>query len=129
MVATEVMVVMTAMVMAAMVMDIAVMEVTAMGIVMERDTGGVIDVALMSMMLLLLPMSTAMPLFIPLPTPLSIPLLTALSIPLLTALSMLLYTAKLPLSTPMPIGVDRGSLAVYRSMDRAVSRGMDRAVS
>merc|ERR1719457_22386 len=58
--ATEVIVVMTAMVMAVMVMDIAVMEATVMGIVMERDTAGAIDVALMSMMLLLLPMSTAM---------------------------------------------------------------------
>merc|ERR1719457_334335 len=89
--ATEVMVVMTAMVMAVMVMDIAVMEATAMGIVMERDTAGAIDVVLMSMMLLLLPMSTA------------IPLHTALSTPLPTALSILQYTAKLPLFTRMPI--------------------------
>merc|ERR1719457_96257 len=98
-VATEVMVVMTAMVMVAMVMDIAVMEATAMGIVMERDTAGAIDVALMSMMLLLLPMSTAIPLSTPLHTALSIPL----SIPLPTALSILQYTAKLPLSSLMPI--------------------------
>merc|ERR1719457_314938 len=59
-----VMVAMIAMVMAVMVMDIAVMEATAMGIVMERDTAGAIDVVLMSMMLLLLPMSTAIPLSI-----------------------------------------------------------------
>merc|ERR1719457_477434 len=97
--------------MAAMVMDIAVMEATAMGIVMERDTAGAIDVALTSMMLLLLPMSTAMHLSIPLHTALSIPLSTPLhtalsiplSIPLPTALSILQYTAKLPLSSLMPI--------------------------
>merc|ERR1740128_533842 len=111
--AMEVMVVMTAMateVIVAMVMDIAVMEATVMGIVMERDTAGAIDVALMSMLFLLLPMYTV-PLIPLLPTALStllsIPLLTALSIPLPTALSiplsMLQYTAKLPLSTPMPI--------------------------
>merc|ERR1740128_1627500 len=100
--------------MAAMVMDIAVMEATAMGIVMERDTAGAIDVALMSMMLLLLPMSTAMSLHtalsIPLPTALSTPLPTALSTalstplftPLPTALSILQYTAKLPLFSLMP---------------------------
>merc|ERR1740128_248423 len=92
--------------MAAMVMDIAVMEATAMGIVMERDTAGAIDVALMSMMLLLLPMSTAMSLHtalsIPLPTALSTPLSTPLFTPLPTALSILQYTAKLPLFSLMP---------------------------
>merc|ERR1719354_1298123 len=98
-------------------MDIAVMEATAMGIVMERDTAGAIDVALMR--ILLLPMSTAIPLSTPLHTalsiPLSTPLHTALSIPLPTALSIplsiplptaqsiLQYTAKLPLSSLMPI--------------------------
>merc|ERR1719457_297671 len=69
-------------------MDIAAMAATAMGIVMEMDTAGVTDVALMSMLLLLIPMFIALP--------------TALPQLLSTALHLPLPTGMLPLLTPMP---------------------------
>merc|ERR1740128_1441090 len=85
-------------VMAAMGMDIAAMVVTAMEIVMEMDTAGVTDVALMIMLLLLLPM------LIPLPTALFIALPTAQPQLLSTALHLPLPTGMLPLLTPiMPL--------------------------
>merc|ERR1719354_1232966 len=96
------MVVMTVMAMEVMVvMDTAVMAATAMVIVMEMDTTGVTDVALMSMPLLLPLMLTA--LHIPLPTALNLPLHTVLPQLPSTARYLPLLTVMLSLLTPMHI--------------------------
>merc|ERR1719354_1224423 len=71
------------------------MVATAMGIAMATDTAGVTDVALMSMLLLLLPM------LIPLPTAPLTALSTALPQLHSTALNRPLPTRMLPLLTPM----------------------------